>query len=137
MASILKVDALQGITAAGDITVTSEGGAATQSLQQGLAKAWLQLNGSSFGVTDSLNISGATDNGTGDYTASYTNSMNSTVYAIQNFVAGGDDRRSAHSLRDSQVAGSWSLISRSSNPSDSNVKLDEQKVFGTVHGDLA
>ena len=84
MASILKVDELQGITAAGDITVTSEGGAATQSLQQGLAKAWLQLNGSTFGVTDSLNISGATDNGSGDYTASYVNSMNSAVYAIKN-----------------------------------------------------
>ena len=39
MASILKVDALQGITSAGDITVTSAGGAATQSLQQGLSKA--------------------------------------------------------------------------------------------------
>jgi hypothetical protein len=134
--SELKVDTLTGKTTANDITVTV-GATATQSLEQGLAKAWLQLNGSSFGVTDSLNISGATDNGTGDYTASYTNSMNSTVYAIQNFVAGGDDRRSAHSLRDSQVAGSWSLISRSSNPSDSNVKLDEQKIFGTVHGDLA
>ena len=137
MASILKVDELQGITAAGDITVTSEGGAATQSLQQGLAKAWLQLNGSTFGVTDSLNISGATDNGSGDYTASYVNSMNSAVYAIKNFVAGGDDRRSAHSLRDSQATGSWSLICRSSNPADNNVKLDEQKVFGTIHGDLA
>ena len=39
MASILKVDAMQGVTAAGDITITSEGGAATQSLQQGLAKS--------------------------------------------------------------------------------------------------
>ena len=130
-ATFLTVDASE------QITVASEGGAVTTSVQQGLAKAWLQLNGSSFGVTDSLNISGATDNGTGDYTASYTNSMNSTVYSIQNFVAGGDDRRSAHSLRDSQATGSWSLISRSSNPSDSNTKLDEQKVFGTIHGDLS
>ena len=137
MASILKVDELRGIASAGDITVTSEGGAATQSLQQGLAKSWLQLNGSTFAVTDSLNISGATDNGTGDYTASYTNNMNSVVYAIQNFVAGGDDRRSAHSLRDSQATGSWSLICRSSVPADNNAKLDEQKIFGAIHGDLA
>ena len=43
MASILKVDELQGIATAGDITVTSEGGAATQSLQQGLAKCNLLI----------------------------------------------------------------------------------------------
>ena len=36
--SEIKVDTLTGKTSAGDITVTSEGGAATQSLQQGLAK---------------------------------------------------------------------------------------------------
>jgi hypothetical protein len=35
MASILKVDAMQGVTSAGDITITSEGGAATMQLQQG------------------------------------------------------------------------------------------------------
>jgi hypothetical protein len=29
MASILKVDSMQGVTSAGDITITSEGGAAT------------------------------------------------------------------------------------------------------------
>ncbi len=40
MASILKVDDLRGNTAAGNITITSEGGAATMQLQQGVAKAW-------------------------------------------------------------------------------------------------
>ena len=33
MASILKVDEMQGVTSAGNITITSEGGSATQSLQ--------------------------------------------------------------------------------------------------------
>ena len=41
MASILKVDDLRGNTAAGNITITSEGGAATMQLQQGVAKAWI------------------------------------------------------------------------------------------------
>ena len=36
--SEIKVDTLTGKTSAGDITVTSEGGAATMQLQQGLAK---------------------------------------------------------------------------------------------------
>ena len=68
MASILKVDELQGITAAGDITVTSEGGAATQSLQQGLAKAWSHFDASgTLASRDSLNIASYTDNSTGNY----------------------------------------------------------------------
>ena len=42
--SEIKVDTLTGKTTAGDITVTSEGGAATMQLQQGLAKAWVGFN---------------------------------------------------------------------------------------------
>ena len=45
MASILKVDDLRGNTAAGNITITSEGGAATMQLQQGLCKSWCYFNG--------------------------------------------------------------------------------------------
>ena len=62
MASILKVDDLRGNTAAGDITITSEGGAATMQLQQGVAKAWVNFDASSGTPTerDSLNVSSLT-----------------------------------------------------------------------------
>ena len=87
MASILKVDELQGITAAGDITITSEGGAATQSLQQGLAKAWLNLNGTgTIAIVQSLNIASVVDNGTGTYTATYTSSMSVADNAVTGSV---------------------------------------------------
>ena len=83
MASILKVDEMQGVTAAGDITITSEGGAATQSLQQGLAKSWIDYKGTSTNaVQDSFNITSVTDNGTGDYTIIINNNMSSAEYAI-------------------------------------------------------
>ena len=45
--STIVADNLTGKTTAGSVTVTSEGGAATQSLQQGLAKVWVNINGSS------------------------------------------------------------------------------------------
>ena len=80
MASILKVDELQGITAAGDITVTSEGGAATQSLQQGLAKCWSNVTSTQV-INDSLNVSSITDTGTGNYDLNWTNSFNNTSYS--------------------------------------------------------
>jgi len=85
MASILKVDELRGIASAGDITVTSEGGAAAQSLQQGLAKVWVNFNGTgTIATRDSLNVSGLTDNGTGNYTVAYSNNMGSANYALGN-----------------------------------------------------
>ena len=68
--SEIKVDNLTGKTSAGDITVTSEGGAATMQLQQGLAKAWDNNNtgsGGSLTSTDSLNISSRTDVATGRF----------------------------------------------------------------------
>jgi len=83
MASILKVDELQGITAAGDITVTSEGGAATQSLQQGLAKSWVSADtGSTVATNDSFNHSSVTDNATGDESFNFTNNMSNDDYAV-------------------------------------------------------
>ena len=90
MASILKVDAMQGVTSAGDITITSEGGAATQSLQQGLAKCWVNLNGDGTpAIRDSQNVGSITDNGVGDYTINLSNSMSSADYAP--FTSGDSD----------------------------------------------
>lgn len=81
--SEIKVDTLTGKTSAGDITVTSEGGAATQSLQQGLAKVWINHNQvTSHSIRDSLNISSITDAGTGKtYPISFSNNMSSSSYS--------------------------------------------------------
>ena len=79
MASILKVDELQGIVSAGNITVTSEGGAATQSLQQGLAKAWIfTTDKTAYVPTGSFNVSSMTDNAVGRPETNFTNSFNDT-----------------------------------------------------------
>jgi len=79
---LFKTDELQGKTTAGDITVTSEGGAATQSLQQGLAKMWAQINQSSFSILDSINVSSASDDGTGVFTVTKSNNMSNSNYAV-------------------------------------------------------
>jgi len=74
MASILKVDDLRGNTAAGNITITSEGGAATMQLQQGLTKQFLTM-GDDNATDDSFNTSSVTDNGTGDFTITFSNNF--------------------------------------------------------------
>ena len=81
MASILKVDDLRGNTAAGNITITSEGGSATMQLQQGLAKGWTTHQHGDT-VDDSFNQSSLTDSGTGLYICNFSSNMNSTKYIV-------------------------------------------------------
>lgn len=75
MASILKVDDLRGNTAAGNITITSEGGSATMQLQQGLAKAWAFLSTNAYTLSNSLNISSSIDNATGRPEVNFSSSF--------------------------------------------------------------
>ena len=76
MASILKVDTLTGVATAGSIAVTGEGNSTTTNLQQGLAKAWVNFNGTgTIASRDSFNLSSLTDNGTGDTTVTISNAF--------------------------------------------------------------
>ena len=61
MASLLKVDALTGVTTAGSISVTGEGNSTTTNLQQGLAKAWVNFIQGGPTARDSFNLSSLTD----------------------------------------------------------------------------
>jgi hypothetical protein len=81
--STIIADNLTGKTSAGDITVTSEGGAATQSLQQGLAKAWANWDGTSpSSFYDSFSQSALTDNGTGDFTCNHLSNFSTINYVL-------------------------------------------------------
>jgi len=83
MASLLKVDALTGVTTAGSISVTGEGNSTTTNLQQGLAKHWLNMNGTgTIATRDSFNNSSITDTNTGTYTLAFTNNMSNNDYAV-------------------------------------------------------
>jgi len=83
MASVLKVDEMQGVTSAGDITITSEGGSATMQLQQGLTKCWHVGVADGTSLQDSFNVASMTDQASGRQIISLTNSMNNADYNIQ------------------------------------------------------
>ena len=138
MASILKVDELQGIATTGNITVTSEGGAATQSLQQGLAKTWANLNGTStIALRDSLSVSSATDNGTGNYTINLTNATSNANYAV---TTSGYQDNSLYSLvvsvheATAPTTTTYKLICQQMN---TTTAYDCARVHSSVLGDLA
>ena len=81
MASILKVDNLTGNTTAKTVTVTV-GATATQSLEQGLTKAFINNDGDTT-IADSLNISSMTDDADGAQTYLWTNN-----FAVANSYVG-------------------------------------------------
>ena len=76
---------LQSLTmnSTGQTTIVGEGGTTTTSVQQGLVKAWCKFNGeaSSIANDDSFNVSGLTDNSTGQYTIAIDNDMANDDYA--------------------------------------------------------
>ena len=68
-------------------TVTSEGGAVTTSLQQGLCKAWVHFTGvTTTAARDSFNISSLTDTDTGDTTVNISNAFSNDDYACVMFT---------------------------------------------------
>jgi hypothetical protein len=67
---------------------------AVQPVIDGLAKAWVNFNGTStVAIRASYNVSSITDNGTGDYTVNFTTAMEDANYApttLLNGAGGGN-----------------------------------------------
>tara|TARA_B100000424_G_scaffold214849_1_gene172668 strand:+ start:536 stop:973 length:438 start_codon:yes stop_codon:yes gene_type:complete len=65
-----------------DITLVKGEGSANTNLKQSLMKQWVNLDGTASGATarDSFNTASTTDNGSGDYTGTFTNAMGNTNY---------------------------------------------------------
>lgn len=88
MSSILKVNTLTGVSTAGSIAVTAEGNSTTTNLQQGLTKAWVDIDapttssGAAISLVDSFNIDSMTDNGTGQIMMVITNDMATVNYVV-------------------------------------------------------
>ena len=84
MASELRVNTLKD--AAGNNSV------AMQYVAEGSAKAWMNLNGTgTIAIQDSLNIASVVDNGTGQYTPSFSSAMGNINYAGAPAGNGGSD----------------------------------------------
>ena len=137
--SEIKVDNLTGKTSAGDITVTSEGGAATQSLQQGLAKGWIDHNQvTTSSIRDSLNISSITDAGTGrTYPIAFTNNMSSSSYASVMYTSASTNT-SYNSFNNTYTGGLGTKITSSfGHASYSGAFIDAATNDDIIYGGLA
>ena len=130
----LKVNTLTGTSTAGSIAVTAEGNSTTTNLQQGLAKSWIQIDGTgTMENKDSHNVSGITDNGTGDYSKTMTSAMNSINYAAQT------DSRIENSCISTTISDTvpTTTVVRGLTYNTSNSQVDTSYYTIVSHGDLA
>jgi len=84
MAGTLNVTTISGAsTITGVSTLNAASGVlATQNGMTGIAKAWVNFNGTgTVAINSSFNVSSITDNGTGQYTINFTTAMPNTNYA--------------------------------------------------------
>jgi len=141
--SEILVDNLTGKTAAGSIVVYGEGGTATTNLQQGLAKAWCQFDGTvaTIAYADSFNGSSLSDLGPGRYQNNITSAMNTTTYSVlaeagneQTDYAVQSDANDHNSMIGSRTATAQRLFSVDH---DDGVQDDCQSMNAVIFGDLA
>ena len=138
MASILKVDTLTGVTTAGSIAVTGEGNSTTTNLQQGLAKSWVNFNGTStIAARDSSNVGSLTDNGTGDYSVNFSNSMGNANYCVSFHATANTNFNNFQSYRSEQGTLATSSVRVGTNPDRGGGREDVQFVHVGILGDLA
>jgi hypothetical protein len=107
--AVTGTSTLTGVTALGNTgsTVKSEGGAVTTNIAQGLAKAWVNFNGTgTIATRDSYNTSSMTDNGTGDYTVNFTSNMANADYSAS-FFSGLQE--TSHDNRNTRISRHTSL----------------------------
>ena len=141
MASILKVDEMQGVTSAGDITITGESGTGTMQLQQGLAKMFAFVeyvsSGDSFSLTNSLNVSSSTDAGTGLNTIAVTNAFaNDDIATLGSSgyrIVGPQNSTAAVTTTSIQYA----IVNSSASAADISHDVSGSGASYTAHGDLA
>jgi hypothetical protein len=125
MTSVLNVDTIADKAGTGPVALT----------KQSAAKAWQNLNGSSFGLRDSFNTSTATDVSTGTYNFSFTNSMSNDDYTIvvssQNF---GTNTNTANNIHQG-LAPTTSTVRFQH--VENSVAADTSEIAASSHGDLA
>ena len=141
-ATFLTATSSEGVTLAGTLAVTgvhtvgtnavatSDGGAATTSIVQGLAKSWSAVNGSgTIAILDSFNTASISDAGEGVHEVTYTSAMSNDDYAAA--VSHQESQRN-------NAYGSHATTSiRTFSRSDGGTFSDVAHKSVIIHGDLA
>ena len=145
-ATFLTATSAEGVTLAGTLAVTgvhtvgnnaiytSDGGAVTQNLAQGLCKAWAHTSGSGTpAIDDSFNFASVTDIGTGAERFTFTNAMsniNFSTQAIPEHNSVGVTVQQVPDYANTTTTSTVSTVNISGGAQDSSKSI-------IIHGDLA
>jgi len=125
----------------GEAGVTSSGSTgATTTLQQGLAKVWVKIDGTQSAgsmIQDNLNVGSMTDSATGKHIINFTNNMSSAHYSSTAMARqdGSDDRAIIISQEEDDGTDTSNLPITTQN--DGGSYVDTAGACVTIHGDLA
>ena len=129
----------------GTLTLTGEGSATTD-VTQGLAKSWINFNGTgTIAARDSFNVTSITDDATGNYRVTIANDMASVGYSISGTSMheedGTADARStlltnrSGPIRTATIFAVHSVLGSSQDVADAF--FDANNISTQVSGDLA
>jgi hypothetical protein len=131
--AVAYFDAIEPVGA--DTTIKRVGGTNTTPIVEGIAKAWVNFNGTgTIAARDSENVSSLTDNGAGDYTVNFTNNFAAADYSGSG-IAGRDSEASCY-MEMVSVTSVSSLDVQSRRNSD-DLLSDRPYMMAAIHGDLA
>ena len=122
---------------ANSMTIRGEGSAQT-SIQQGLAKAWVNFDGTAAGAAarGSFNLASMTDSGTGLYVCNLTNAFANTNDCAATSSASAATTGSDNRNISTTITSASAIDSRVSNAASGAV-LDTAINYVSAHGDLA
>jgi len=114
---------------ANSLTVRGEGSAQT-SVQQGLVKSWNSASNAAV-TADSFNQGSGTDNGTGNYTYSFTNNMGNVNYCASGTVS---QDNAEHFVISARAVDTYTVRTEDG---DDGTTASDRANSSLVHGDLA
>jgi len=105
---------------------------------QSAAKAWVNFNGSgTIATRDSVNVASLTDNGTGNYSVNFSNSMGNASYSYAASSNGGSSSYIREAQQGTVSSGSFSYLAKYWSGITTANADDALYQNVAIHGDLA
>ena len=127
MASELRVDTLKDSSGNNSVGMAYVSG--------GSAKAWMQLNGTgTIAIQGSFNTTSATDNGTGDYTQTFSSAIANNDFSV---VSDGSALNDTYNQGTAASSPTTTTCRVNCWNTATNSQADFNQVYTSVFGDLA
>ena len=128
--------AFDTLTTSDSVNTNTEKSIDTSYIFNGVAKAWINLDGTgTIATNDSFNTGSITDNGTGDYSITITNDMANANYSHTHgdYTSDRNDVQVSGSAGNAPAAGTIRIqcVQTGNSPDDAD------QACVTIHGDLA